>query len=57
MRVLGLEHPGECPIERTAVDIALAVKGFGRQPFALAQFLRQVLVQAAGVEPFIRSRR
>jgi hypothetical protein len=51
--VLGLEHPGESPIQRPALDIALAVKGFGRQPFSFAEFFRQVLVQSAGIEPFV----
>src|ERR1700722_17175508 len=51
--VLGLEHPGERPIEGSPVDVALAVEGLGRQPFTLAQFLCQILVQPARVEPFV----
>ena len=36
-----------------AVDVALAVEGLGRQPFALAQLLGEILVQAAGIEPLV----
>ncbi len=51
--MLRIEHPREGPVERAAVDVALAVKGLGRQPLAFTQLFREILVQATRVVPLL----